>query len=396
MSEAWEVLAEDEPDADLAMLAAQLGRMLFFEGKREQAAEMVERALELAEALELPEVLSQALNTKAIILGSAGRSAESHVLLRHALEIALEHGLSSATLRAYNNLSAGLSATDQHVEALEVMDQAAVYARKVGDRGIEIVMRIAVVGDSVPLGRWDEALAAHADLRDEESSIIVWSEAVNLTHVLVARGDLEEAERLLSLQGDLSASEDLQIRSIYLMNLAKLRAAQGRWREALQAGAEAFGTGEGLGYRALFVNEGLVEAIEAAFALGDAERIETYLGWIQQRKPGELTPYLRAHGARSAARWAALQGDATAADGSFRAATAAFRELPNPYWLARTLLDHGVWLHEQSRADDAEPPLEEARRIFTELRADPWIERVDAHAEGARRQADSSREAARS
>ncbi|MDQ3767733.1 MAG: AAA family ATPase, partial [Actinomycetota bacterium] len=63
----------DEPDEDLARLAAQLGRFLFFMGEKERAVERIEEALKIAESLGLPEVLSQALNTKAIILDSNGR-----------------------------------------------------------------------------------------------------------------------------------------------------------------------------------------------------------------------------------------------------------------------------------------------------------------------------------
>ena len=52
---------EDEPlDEDTAMLAAQLGRVLFFVGRPDDAAARIEQALDTAEALQLPEVLAQA------------------------------------------------------------------------------------------------------------------------------------------------------------------------------------------------------------------------------------------------------------------------------------------------------------------------------------------------
>ncbi len=64
MNASFEVLSQDEPDEDLAALASQLGRFLFFAGERDLALERIEVALDLAEALLLPEILSQALNTK--------------------------------------------------------------------------------------------------------------------------------------------------------------------------------------------------------------------------------------------------------------------------------------------------------------------------------------------
>src|SRR5439155_24691697 len=72
MERAFAVLASDEPDADVATLAAQLGRLYLFEGRIEEAMERVELALGIAEALDLPETLSQALNTRSTILGRQG------------------------------------------------------------------------------------------------------------------------------------------------------------------------------------------------------------------------------------------------------------------------------------------------------------------------------------
>ena len=91
MDTAFQVLVREEPDADLAALAAQIGRFMFFHGDLALARERVEIALDMAEALSLPEVLSQALNTKAIILIAHERPREGLTLLRYALEVALEN-----------------------------------------------------------------------------------------------------------------------------------------------------------------------------------------------------------------------------------------------------------------------------------------------------------------
>src|SRR5205823_4900619 len=54
MERAFEVLSTEEPDADLASLAAQLGRFLFFRGQADLALERIETALGIAEALGVP------------------------------------------------------------------------------------------------------------------------------------------------------------------------------------------------------------------------------------------------------------------------------------------------------------------------------------------------------
>ncbi len=88
MEQAFEVLSTDEPDEDLAALAAQLGRFLFFAGQSGLALQRIETALEIAEALAVPEIFSDALNTKAIIFAGRGRRLEALALLPYALQIA--------------------------------------------------------------------------------------------------------------------------------------------------------------------------------------------------------------------------------------------------------------------------------------------------------------------
>ena len=48
-----------------------------------------------------------------------------------------------------------------------------------------------------------------------------------------------------------------------------------------------------------------------------------------------------------------------------------------PFYAAVTLLEHGEWLVEQDRADEAQPLLAEAREIFGRLGAKPWLERTE-------------------
>src|SRR6266516_7614678 len=95
MARSFEILRNDEPDEDLAMLAAQLARIHWFTGNPEAAVEPLEFALEIAESQYLPQVLAEALNTKNLLLIASGRRQESEALLRHSLRIAQEHGIQS-------------------------------------------------------------------------------------------------------------------------------------------------------------------------------------------------------------------------------------------------------------------------------------------------------------
>src|SRR5439155_25818080 len=115
----------------------------------------------------LPEVLSQALNTKSVILQSRGRRKEAAVLVRHALEVALEHDKPSAALRAYNNVADLLIQGDRYEEAEQVFLEGIAFARRVGNRQWEMTL----AGQVYPvfaLGKWDGVLATAAELLDEE------------------------------------------------------------------------------------------------------------------------------------------------------------------------------------------------------------------------------------
>ncbi len=51
LEQALAVLADEEPDAEMAALIEALGRLRFFQGDIAEALTRVERALEIAEAL---------------------------------------------------------------------------------------------------------------------------------------------------------------------------------------------------------------------------------------------------------------------------------------------------------------------------------------------------------
>ena len=93
MERAFAVVSGDEPDEDLALLAARLARAYWFSGDLERAAERAEFALDIAETYAFREVLTIALRAKAAVLFSKGHTQEANALLRHALQIAIDDDL---------------------------------------------------------------------------------------------------------------------------------------------------------------------------------------------------------------------------------------------------------------------------------------------------------------
>jgi broad specificity phosphatase PhoE len=126
----------------------------------------------------------------------------------------------------------------------------------------------------------------------------------------------------------------------------------------------------------------VVEALEAALALNRVDVAAEMLGRIHARRPGELSPLVRAQAARFGARLEATSADAGGAEQHFKTAAAIFREFGIPFWLAVTQLEHGELLVQHDRGEEAKPLLDEASGIFERLAAAPWLARA-GHASGA-------------
>ena len=385
MARSFEVLADDEPDEDLAMLAAQLGRIRWFTGDVEGAVAPLEFALEIAESLYLPEVLSEALNTKHLLLAAKGRKQEGLALLRHSLEIAQEHGLSSAAFRAQFNLAYVIAGRDRFEEALEIDREALELARKRGDRGWERAFLGHIWQNNLLLGNWQELDATDEEIAEVlEAGIRARLDPMAvLPRVYLNTGRLERLKRLFELLPDQPSAEVQDIAAHALALSARAR-AEGRLADALAKSEDVLAQTEELGVEHPSSRMAFADALETAFALEDFESIERRLEKFRQLPPADRLPSWNAQALRSEALLAARAGESDDADRKFRQAAALLREIGTRFWLASVLLEHGEWLVESGRADEAEPLLAEAREIFERLGAAPWLERLDAIAEPAR------------
>ena len=364
MERSFAELADDEHDADLALLAVQSARILNFSGRIDEAMARNELALEIAEALQLPLVLSHGLNTKGIRYAQHGRREEGMLLVRHALEIALAHDLAEPAIRGYMNLCSLIAAQDRFREALHLSRAGADLARKIGQRSGELGLESWTAGLLVLLGEWDEAVET------ETLGDLPYPQLDTSVH----RGDLDEARRRLKVLRDEADLHETQERAGLREAEAFVLVAEGNTSEALAAAEEALACRAELGLT--HVQWALELALEAAFSLGDRAKADELLGIVEGLPPGELTPLLRAVGARFGARRAGLDGDHATAQAGFLAAADIFREIEVPFELAVVRLEHAEWLSSAGRAAEAEPLLDEARTTFERLRATPWLERL--------------------
>jgi class 3 adenylate cyclase/tetratricopeptide (TPR) repeat protein len=375
MERSYAVISTDEPDEDLGLLVARLAHSYYFAGDIERASERVELALEIGESLSLPEVLARAWTTKAILTVGQGRPEEARGLFKLVLEHSLEHELAEQAANACGNLSDISFQRDRYEEAVGYLQQALAIARKDGNRPHEWFALSEMTYALYMRGRWDESLAALAEIPEEKlpTGGTLISPLTSVLELDLQRGNLDEARRIFSMYKRLSTSGDVQDQACYATAEAAMARADGRYGEALAAAERSIVHVVTLGMSNQSAKHAFVHAIEAALAIGDREKAEALLASIERIPPGLRPPFLDAQAHRFRAR---LASTADEADSGFTTAITRFRELELPFWLAVTLLEHGEWLGEQGRTDEAEPLLAEAREIFEQLEATPWLERL--------------------
>ncbi|MGH7609872.1 MAG: AAA family ATPase [Candidatus Dormibacteria bacterium] len=376
---AYRQLSDGPDDADAAQAAAQLARWHVLTANFELAAAPLERALELAGTLDLPEILAESLNTKALALRGASRRDEAVIGLQGSVALALARDLPHAALRAANNLLELLIQFDRQSEALPLIEQFLALTRRVGHRLYED----AFLGDQVrvcfDLGDWDEALQQGALMLNREggsnSQFEDYSFALTaMPSIHLARGQLAPARELIERFRDLESSPYAILRQQLALGQAKLYAAEGRWSESLAAAHRALAASVGVIEVTPEDSPANVEALEAAYATGDRAWAEQRLDLLEALKPGQLPPSLKAHLARLRAKLRAGVGERDEARAGYASAAERFRQIRHPFPLAITLVEAAEQL--QGPPEEAEQLIGEALPILERLQAVPWTERA--------------------
>jgi class 3 adenylate cyclase/tetratricopeptide (TPR) repeat protein len=372
---ALDVLATDEPDEDLARLQAETARLYFFRGEVDPALAHVEQSLAIAEAQILPLVLSQALNTKSLLIGG-DHPREARALLREALDVALEHDLIDAALRAYNNLVVVETEMDHWDQSRRLIAEGFDLARRRGGRHWVVNFAGWDAFFMLSDGRWDEAFA-HADeyMPEQHAAQVL---VANLQNMLAAaalyRGDSVEAKRRLGLVApEVFESTDWQLRSSALMHEMLSAMHDGNPRHALSsAGAwiDNEVTHESWAVWALTLVTTIAE--EHGFFSELAELVARFDELPARHRTRQLVGVLgRARGVLAASR-----DDEDGAAEAFGVALAAARSKSDCWLTAEILTDYGRALVSFGRPHEAEPLLAEARELWEQMGAESSLARI--------------------
>jgi class 3 adenylate cyclase/tetratricopeptide (TPR) repeat protein len=368
--ELLEVFRSELPGNDPVLRAealAELGRLLVLGGVPEQGGPVLEEALNTLELEQAWAPLTTALINRFIYLIYVFRREEATGVLRHALSLAEQHGLSSTALRARFNLVAVGMETGRFVTAVEEAHEALALTRERGDRQWERQMLSQLAAPLAILGRWDEAATVCDELIGGPFSIEAMTGAAFLITVAAARGEESTVERCRALALPHVDSSYVDLRMCAGLTLARDAIEHQDPERALDLARTALaerGTGSEL------VTEAYGLAVEASMAIDEDAAMDELISFVADLPPGRSSPLLRAGADRLAAQREHSRGNDEAALTYETSAVQLLREASARPLLAQALLESA------RRREDA-GALAEARGIYRDVRATRWLERAE-------------------
>ena len=333
----------------------------------ERALEWSETALVLAESLDDTELLASAIGARAGALFGLGRHREAVVLARG--QVALAETAGSRLEQAMGELFLSVFVQpDDPREALSAATQAAELARRSGHRGLEITNLLNAAEISILIGEWSHTTAAFAELaeRDLPGHQRPWLDWL-VAMLSALTGDPVGASERLRQHADLvAASEFVASQTTYLRARSMVSLAAGDLEGANLEAADAV-RADPLG-----INSPHALAIQARAALWlrDRERASEALSAMK----GFRGRWMAAERITVEAGLAALEDRLDAAADAYGKAIEAWRSLDCTLDLALCELDLVSLLgpdHPDATA------AKEARDIFTQLGAKPFLERLN-------------------
>jgi class 3 adenylate cyclase/tetratricopeptide (TPR) repeat protein len=367
LAQALDVLADDEPDAEIAELVEMLARLTYFLGEHELARDRVERALEIAEALPAPAVLVDGLNTKSLLLFGGARYEEASALLQHAIALGREHSLGLPLVRAINNLCVDFATRARYPDMEAAAREGADLAERLGLREQEQQFLGFAAVSAWLLGDW-----AECDALVERFTAVGNYAALFRANTIVFpgafRGPSEALRRTLGEVEALRDSEDAQIAAGILRLDGLVLYAEGRFAESAAAQRKSQDVLATVHPR--LDSYGWSFELHALADGADAAGLEDRLAARDALSAVERTPFVEAQYSRFRGRLLALRGETADAAEALQAAARQFAALGTRFFEAATLVEI---------AETGGPPVPaDARALLERIDAKPLLERIDA------------------
>jgi class 3 adenylate cyclase/tetratricopeptide (TPR) repeat protein len=368
-----EHVAEALPDLHVVLAAALI------EGgyDHDVAAQHLERGIVLAVARGDAVALMAGLHTKAWLLIHQHRVVEAKALLLAVIELADELNDTEFEARARGSVGHLLAIADLPGAAAQFQASIAISDRLGSAPFVaESEMQLGLL--HLFLGRWDEAELCGQRAVETSGKDGLPDGLLVLAMLHAARGELVEAESQLAR---LEAITDPAEPSALHVDIARSLIAfyGGRSDEAASTAAS--------GAHRAFRGQGMLSdefrlawplALEAAVLAQRSDTVASLVALVSDAPNAHRPPYIKAQLARLQALSRSAAGDHATVEPELRRSVGLFDDLGHPYWRARTQVDLGRWLIDQQRGDEAAAMLGEATEVFTRLRAQPDLARVEA------------------
>jgi class 3 adenylate cyclase/tetratricopeptide (TPR) repeat protein len=352
-------------ESALAHILVHLSRAYMRRAMSDKAIQAADRALPIAERLDLDGLVAEAFVNKGSAFGQVGRRRESVALQRAGMEIAVAGPDRNFELRARNNLAASL-VEDDPATATTLAVEAANLARQVGDRSMYNWTIGTAAGGLYSEGHdWDENAAL---LRESLEQATLMHDRTRLRILLslheTARG--ENTEQLLvdlaEFVGDSTEPDDL-----FALYLA-------RGTVALVNGDTESAFRNAMAVVDLDTQNpeiAMLLAVRAAIWSRDLERTRRVAALRADVPSGAFG---KAEIAHAAAAVAALEGRTSEALAGFRNVRATLGRLEQHFDAALRAVDAAVLLPDEP---EVRAWADEVRPILESLRARPYLAKLD-------------------
>lgn len=371
LTEAFEEPGLSPGDPGFLEVAEALAKVEMRTEQHARAIEIADQALVVAEEAGAERLVLELLITRGATLANVNRLTEAVTTLTGALHLARRRGFVEAGHRAAINLSYAL-ATDDPMLAYEVSREGFEVARRSGNEWATRYLLGNASEGAIDVGEWDWA----RDLANEQLERLTEPEAriwygETATVIGAYRGeDVDDIAREL-LEAS-RAFDDTQYVSVGASGTIAASLASGRLAAVVSICDDVLAAG-------LPGVEAAPHGARAATWMGDAPTARRMLEAHAIARRGRRTEAVET---TMRAGIAALEGRPTAARALYADAQRLWRELGLSFWLAMCDLDIVITgaMEPAERARAAA----EAREIFTRLRAQPLLDRLDASPDAAR------------
>ena len=359
----------DEPAA--VELLAQLARAHVVNGHTAEALAYADRALRRADRLHLVQLTADGLAAKGAALLEACRVPEGVALVRASLDVADEHGLVAAALRARSSLSSGLIFDDPG-EAFRIARDGLEIARDFGFRDLAVRIASNWGQAAVETGAWDLLEEVLTALQRPEMALTDRVDLQGRVEMIGAlRGGPGAASRFDALAALVSPAGEQLAEASHRARRGWALLASGRPRAALEDADAARALLRAVGPRTVIL-DGTILAAHAALWTGDVERLERAVD--EMSSCGLHGRWFDGVTASLTAGLAARRGSVSAAIRGYRRAEASWRGLETPFAAALSSLEASALLPASGAAASA--ATDTARRRLADLRATALLDRL--------------------